>query len=61
MVDITDRVREMRNLVDAGKYLVFSRSRQYGKTTTLAALELHLLGLELVHSFSLCLRHHLTG
>lgn len=38
MVDITDRVREMRSLVDAGKYLVFSRSRQYGKTTTLYAL-----------------------
>lgn len=38
MVDITDRVREMHSLVDAGKYLVFSKSRQYGKTTTLYAL-----------------------
>ena len=38
MVDLTDRVREIRKLVDAGKYFTINRARQYGKTTTLYAL-----------------------
>ena len=38
MVDLTERVREIRKLVDAGKYFTINRSRQYGKTTTLNAL-----------------------
>ena len=39
MVDISDRVNEIRKMVDAGKYFVINRARQYGKTTTLYALK----------------------
>lgn len=39
MVDLADRVREIRKLVDAGKYFTITRARQYGKTTTLQALD----------------------
>ncbi|MBR1812814.1 MAG: AAA-like domain-containing protein [Lachnospiraceae bacterium] len=39
MVDLSDRVREIRKLIDAGKYFTINRARQYGKTTTLAALK----------------------
>ena len=38
MVDISDKVREIRKMVDAGKYFTINRARQYGKTTTLNAL-----------------------
>ncbi len=38
MVDISDKVREIKKLVDAGKYFTINRARQYGKTTTLEAL-----------------------
>ncbi len=38
MVDISDRVAEIKKMVDAGKYFTINRSRQYGKTTTLAAM-----------------------
>ena len=38
MVDISDRVKEIKKLVDAKKYFAVNRARQYGKTTTLAAL-----------------------
>lgn len=39
MVDITERLVEIKKLVDAEKYFVINRGRQYGKTTTLYALE----------------------
>nr|MCR4908248.1 9-O-acetyl-N-acetylneuraminate esterase [Lachnospiraceae bacterium] len=39
MVDISERVREIAGMVEAGKYFVINRGRQYGKTTTIAALE----------------------
>ena len=39
MVDLTGRVAEIRRLVDAGKYFTINRARQYGKTTTLEALQ----------------------
>lgn len=42
MVDISDKVREIRKLVDAGKYFTINRARQYGKTTTISALEREL-------------------
>lgn len=42
MVDLTDRVREIKKMVDAGEYLTINRARQYGKTTTLHALQLYL-------------------
>ena len=39
MVDITERVKEIKKMVDAGKYFTINRARQYGKTTTLVALD----------------------
>lgn len=42
MVDISDRLAEIKRMVDAGKYFCINRARQYGKTTTLAALADHL-------------------
>lgn len=39
MVDITGRLVELKKMIDAGKYFVINRGRQYGKTTTLVALE----------------------
>ncbi|MBQ9007790.1 MAG: AAA-like domain-containing protein [Clostridia bacterium] len=38
MVDLTDRLVQIKAMVDAGKYFTINRARQYGKTTTLAAL-----------------------
>ena len=38
MVDLSERVKEIKKLVDAGKYFTINRARQYGKTTTLSAL-----------------------
>ncbi len=38
MVDLTERVKEIKKLVDAGKYFTINRARQYGKTTTITAL-----------------------
>ena len=38
MVDLSERVQEIKKLVDAGKYFTINRARQYGKTTTLNAL-----------------------
>lgn len=39
MVDLSERVAEIKKLVDAGKYFTISRARQYGKTTTLTAVK----------------------
>ncbi len=44
MVDLTGQVREIRKLIDAGKYFTINRSRQYGKTTTLTALKTSISG-----------------
>lgn len=38
MVDISDKLRDIRAMVDAGRYFTINRSRQYGKTTTISAL-----------------------
>jgi len=38
MVDIENRLNEIKILVDKGEYFVINRARQYGKTTTLRAL-----------------------
>ena len=38
MVDTADKIAQIRKLVDAGKYFVINRARQYGKTTTLSLL-----------------------
>lgn len=42
MVDISGRLKEIKALVDAGKYFTINRARQYGKTTTLRALYRYL-------------------
>ncbi len=39
MVDLSERVAEIKMLVDDGKYFTINRARQYGKTTTIDALE----------------------
>lgn len=39
MVDIRNRIADIQKLVDAGKYFTINRARQYGKTTTLNALD----------------------
>lgn len=38
MVRLDQRLAEIKALVDAGKYFTINRARQYGKTTTLRAL-----------------------
>lgn len=42
MVNIDERLREIKALVDDGKYFTINRARQYGKTTTLMALSHYL-------------------
>ena len=39
MVDISEKVTEIKKMVDTGKYFTINRARQYGKTTTLTALK----------------------
>ncbi len=42
MVDLTERLKEIKVMVDRGDYFTINRGRQYGKTTTLRALENYL-------------------
>lgn len=42
MVDLSERLTEIKKLVDDGKYFCINRARQYGKTTTLSALRKNL-------------------
>lgn len=42
MVDISERLAEIKKMIDSGDYFVINRGRQYGKTTTLAALNGYL-------------------
>ena len=42
MVDISERVQEIRKMVDAGDYFTINCPRQYGKTTTMNALAIGL-------------------
>ena len=42
MVDLSERVKDIRKFVDDGKYFTINRARQYGKTTTIGALETEL-------------------
>ena len=39
MVDLSERVAEIKKMVDAGEYFTINRARQYGKTTTIKALQ----------------------
>ena len=52
MVDLSERVREIKQLVDNGKYFIINRARQYGKTTTLRALQQALKDQYVVLSLS---------
>ena len=52
MVDLSDRVAEIRKMVDAGKYFTINRARQYGKTTTISALRKALVNSYNVASVS---------
>ena len=38
MVDISERLMEIKKLIDSGKYFTINRARQYGKTTTISRL-----------------------
>lgn len=42
MVDISDKLWQIKEMVDAGQYFTINRARQYGKTTTLRALKQYL-------------------
>lgn len=42
MVDISQRLQTIKGFVDRGEYFTINRARQYGKTTTLRALEFFL-------------------
>lgn len=42
MVDITERLVKIKAMVDYGDYFTINRARQFGKTTTLSALERYL-------------------
>lgn len=42
MVDISDKLEEIKELVDDGEYFIINRARQYGKTTTLNMLKIYL-------------------
>lgn len=39
MVDITEKLKQIKQMIDAGQYFTINRARQYGKTTTLRALQ----------------------
>ena len=39
MVDISDKLEKIKVLIENEEYFVINRPRQYGKTTTLTALE----------------------
>lgn len=39
MADISKQIAKIRKMVDAGEYFAINRARQFGKTTTLTALE----------------------
>ncbi len=39
MVDLSDKIQQIKAMVDNGQYFTINRARQYGKTTTLHILE----------------------
>jgi hypothetical protein len=42
MVDISDRLKEIKGLIDKRAYFNINRARQYGKTTTLTSLQKYI-------------------
>ena len=53
MVDISERLEKIRSMIIQGDYFIINRGRQYGKTTTLNALENYLDSEYLVISMDL--------
>ncbi|HAN09512.1 MAG TPA: AAA family ATPase [Clostridiales bacterium] len=43
MVEISDKIKTIKKLVDGGKYFTINRARQYGKTTTMYMLQKELI------------------
>lgn len=39
MVNLDSRLEAIKKMIDAGQYFTINKARQYGKTTTLRALE----------------------
>lgn len=58
MVDIKDRLAEIKELIEQGAYFTINRARQYGKTTTLRALKKYLSGEYVVVSMDFQLLSH---
>ena len=56
MVDVTDRVESISKMIDDGNYFTINRARQFGKTTTIAALQ-HKLAAD-YEVISISLRCH---
>ena len=52
MVDITDKIEQVKKLIEDNEYFLINRPRQYGKTTMLSALKRELLNKYLVISIS---------
>ena len=52
MVDITDKLGQIKKMIDRREYFVINRGRQYGKTTTLKALKKYLTPAYTVISIS---------
>lgn len=50
MADITDKLKQIKVMVDAGQYFTINRARQYGKTTTLKRLNRNFLNLGIIES-----------
>ena len=42
MINLSSRLEKIKDMVDQGLYFTINRARQYGKTTTLIALERYL-------------------
>ena len=42
MVDLSSRLEAIKAMVDRGDYFTINRARQFGKTTTLTALQAYL-------------------
>ena len=58
MVDISDRLEQIKKMVDGGQYFTINRARQYGKTTTLRALAKYLVQDYVVISLDFQLMSH---
>ena len=52
MVDISDKLDKIVELIDSGSYFTINRARQYGKTTTLSLLEKRLVSSYICASIS---------